>query len=84
LPIFIDKKDISYTQKQPRFVNFEKNKRKMHQKDKLKLIVVVLLVIIMGTTYYFVGKESVIMKSVAASSFGVWLLTLFFLNKKYK
>jgi uncharacterized membrane protein len=56
----------------------------MHQKDKLKLIVVVLLVMIMGTTYYFVGKESVVMKSVAVASFGVWLLTLFFVNKKYK
>tara|TARA_R110001592_G_scaffold208843_2_gene459891 strand:+ start:6664 stop:6834 length:171 start_codon:yes stop_codon:yes gene_type:complete len=56
----------------------------MLQKDKIKLIVVLILIIAMGLTYFFVGKESIIMKSVAGASFIIWLLTLFFLNKKYK
>ncbi|MCB9363224.1 MAG: hypothetical protein H6587_01520 [Flavobacteriales bacterium] len=56
----------------------------MHQKDKIKIIVVLILALVMGITYYFEDKESIIMKSVAAASFGVWLLTLFFLNKKHK
>jgi membrane protein YdbS with pleckstrin-like domain len=56
----------------------------MHQKDKIKIIVVLILALVMGITYYFEGKESIIMKSVVGASFAIWLLTLFFLNRKNK
>lgn len=82
--IFKDKKGFTYTQKSCWFVNFEETKPQMLQKDKIKIIVVLILVITMGLTYSFVGKESGIMKSVSGASLIIWLLTLFFLNKKYK
>ena len=56
----------------------------MLQKDKIKIIVVLALISLMGSTYYFTGKESIVMKSVAGSSLAIWMFTLWLVNKKYK
>jgi len=56
----------------------------MLTKDKIKVVVVLILILLMAITYFFVGKESIIMKSVAGSSLIIWLLTLLYVNKKYK
>ncbi len=55
----------------------------MLQKDKIKIIVVLTLIIAMGITYFFEGKESLVMKIVAGLSLVIWLVTLVLLNKKY-
>ena len=55
----------------------------MLQKDKIKIIVVLTLIIAMGITYFFEGKESLVMKIVAGFSLVIWLVTLVLLNKKY-
>ena len=59
-----------------------KNKS-MLQKDKIKIIVVLTLIFAMGITYFFEGKESLVMKTVAGLSLVIWLITLLLLNKKY-
>lgn len=56
----------------------------MLKRDKIKLIVVSILVSIMAITYFLFGKESVAMKSAAGFSLASWLITMVYVNKKYK
>lgn len=56
----------------------------MLQRDKIKLIVVSILVVLMATTYFIFGKESIAMKSVSGFSLVFWIITMVYLNKKYK
>lgn len=55
----------------------------MLKKEKIKIIVVLILITIMALTYFFFGKESVVMKSVAGFSLVFWVITMIYLNKKH-
>lgn len=56
----------------------------MLKKDKIKLMVVLILILMMATTYFIFGKDSIIMKSMAGFSLVLWIVTMLYLNKKYK
>lgn len=56
----------------------------MLKKEKIKIVVVLILILMMASTYYFFGKESIVMKSMAGFSLIFWVITMVSLNKKYK
>lgn len=55
----------------------------MLKKEKIKIIVVLILIAMMGLTYFFFGKESMVMKSVAGFSLVCWVIIMIYLNKKH-
>jgi hypothetical protein len=69
-----------------KFINFTLSLRncKLLGKDKIKLIVIAILLSSIGITYFMVGKESIIMKYVSGGALAIWLITMFFTNKKPK
>lgn len=54
----------------------------LNQKDKIKIIIALILVSINLVAYFFVGKEGYTLKIISGSSLGIWLLTMYFTNKK--
>jgi len=54
----------------------------MYKKDKIKILTLLIMITIIGLTYWFFGKDSIILKSLAAVFLAVWFVLMFILNKK--
>lgn len=85
LSIFIDELQNFYSHFfTPQMLNFVSIKKMMLKRDKIKLVVVSILLVMIASSYIVFGKESMVMKSVAGFSLVFWIITMIYLNRKYK
>ncbi|NBG66293.1 hypothetical protein [Acidiluteibacter ferrifornacis] len=56
----------------------------MYRKDQLKGIVAIILFGLIGISFFIFGDESTITRYVAIISFAIWLISIYFINKKFE
>jgi hypothetical protein len=56
----------------------------MYRKDQVKGIVAIILFGIIGISFFVFGDESSITKYITLISCGAWLVSMYFVNKKFE
>ncbi len=56
----------------------------MYRKEQIKGIIAIILFGIIGISFFIFGRDSDLLKFVALGCFILWLISMFFVNRKFE